>query len=266
MAAPSFFASTGTPAMFDIALTQHCGKNPGQQDALLCGGKVFQERDLPVSRRAVPDGEALAVAVADGVASSPMPQKASRLVLELLADEMARGAALNAPAVRKIHGGLCDALAKGQSFGSATTIAAVSCLGDRCVAVSVGDSRVYRIDARGAWRQISRDHTVLNAMIDRGEANAQTEYASLYDMLDACLVADDEETDFPVCRAETPFLPGDALLVCTDGVHDVLGDERLRKLTRFPVDPVVQVELWRKAILRRGAPDNFSLALILRRP
>ena len=87
---------------------------------------------------------------------------------------------------------MCDVLAKGKTFGSATTFASVS----------VGDSRVYRISAEGVWEQISRDHTLLNTLIDQGEADSETEYASIYGMLDGCLVADDEETDFPVCCAE----------------------------------------------------------------
>lgn len=251
--------------MIDIAFTQHCGRNPDQQDAIWCGEKVFQVRDLPIGCRSIESSAPLVVAVADGVASSPMPQKASRLVLDVLANEIAQGAKLNTPTIRKVHGCLCDALAKGKTFGSSTTIAAVSCFGDRCVAVSVGDSRVYRIDARGTWQQISRDHTILNNMIDRGEADSQTEYASFYGMLDSCLVADDEETYFPVCRVETQFLPGDSILVCTDGVHDTLGNEALQKLTMFPIVPSVQIDIWRKAILKRGAPDNFSMALVCHR-
>lgn len=248
--------------MIDIAYTQHCGRNPGQQDALWCGKRIFQERNLLVENRAIEVNEPLVIAVADGVANSPLPQKASRISLELLADEISHGALLATPTIRKVHGRLCDALAKGKTFGSSTTIAAVSCLNGRCIAVSVGDSRVYRIDAQGVWQQISRDHTILSAMIDRGEADSQTEYASFYGMLDACLVADDEETDFPVCCVETKFLPGDSILVCTDGVHDTLGNEKLEKLTKLPIDLAAQVNIWRKAILKLGAPDNFSMVLI----
>ena len=248
--------------MIDIAYTQQCGKDPDQQDALWCGARVFQERNLPVESHKIENNGPLIVAVADGVANSPMPHKASRMILKLLADEVSQGALLTTPTIRKIHGRLCDALAKGRTFGSSTTIAAVSCLDDRCVAVSVGDSRIYRIDAQGVWQQISRDHTILNAMIDRGEADSHTEYASFYGMLDACLIADDEATDFSVCRVDTPFLPGDSILVCTDGVHDTLGKENLESLTKLPIDPSAQVGIWRKAILKLGAPDNFSMVLV----
>jgi PPM family protein phosphatase len=80
----------------------------------------------------------------------------------------------------------------------------------------------------------------------------------------SCLVADDEEMDFDVHRAEAPFLPGDRLLLCSDGVHDTLGDDSLIKLADSNLTLLQQVEVWRKAVLRAGAPDNFSMLLAQR--
>ncbi len=38
--------------------------------------------------------------------------------------------------------------------------------------------------SQGEWQQLSRDHTVLNGMIARGEAEEGEEYANVYNMLD----------------------------------------------------------------------------------
>lgn len=251
--------------LIELAITQHCGRNPGQQDALWDGVQVFQQRDLPTASRSVANEDRWAIAVADGVASSPMAQRASRVVLESLAAEMSSGADFDVRTIRRVHGRLCDALAKGKTFGSSTTLAAMECQHSQCKVLSIGDSRVYRISAAGEWQTLTRDHTVLNAMIDRGEADAHTEYASFYGMLEHCLVADDEELDFPVHRSVTRLQPGDAVLLCTDGVHDTLGDARLRMLTTYPLNPISQVETWRKAVLKAGAPDNFSMVLAVHR-
>lgn len=248
----------------NIAFTQHCGKNPGQQDALWNGGQIFQQRDLPCDQFIAED-DRIVVAVADGVSSSPFPQRASRHVLESLAGEIAAGSAFDVRLVRRAHGRLCDALAKGRTFGASTTLAAAEVRNDRCTVLSVGDSRAYHMAADGVWQQLSRDHTVLNTMIDSGEAEEGKEYASFYGMLDACLVADDEETEFPVHRAESAFLPGDALLLCTDGVHDTLGGSLLKQLRDVRLAPRDQVAAWRKAVLAAGAPDNFSMVLVQRR-
>ena len=106
----------------EIAYTQHCGNNLSQQDALWTGSRVIQEKNLAPEYRTVDAAERIVVAVADGVAISPYPQKASRLVLELLSKELATDTAFDGRLLRRIHGYLCDALAKGKTFGTSTTI------------------------------------------------------------------------------------------------------------------------------------------------
>lgn len=75
------------------------------------------------------------------------------------------------------------------------------------------------------------------------------------------MIADDEEVDFPVHRNVSPFLPGDSLLLCSDGVHDCLGDSVLKHLFTPGRPPIEQVAIWRQAILDAGAPDNLSLIM-----
>lgn len=245
-----------------LAYTQHCGNNPDQQDALWSGLAIYQHSDLAPLQHAS-DGDEVFAAVADGVANSPAPQRASRIVLESLAADIAAGRTFNASLLRRAHGRLCDALARGRSYGSAATLTAAACRGDRCTVVSVGDSRAYRIAADGRWEQITRDHTILNRLIDEGVAEDGVAYAGFYGMLDSCLTADDADTDFAIHYSTVAFRPGDALLLCTDGVHDTLG-EQLAALFDHGANALAQVQRWREAILALGAPDNFSLVLIER--
>lgn len=249
----------------EIAWTQHCGNNPGQQDALWNGSAIFQERDLPAASAQV-SSERWCFAVADGVAISPAPHLASRFTLAALAAELSggEGRLVDTAIIRRIHGRLCDRLAKGRTFGASTTLVVAQCHAERCTVFNVGDSHAYRWAANGEWQRLSRDHTVLQGLIARGEAEAEVDYASLYDGLEYCLIADDEETDFPVHRAEAPFLPGDRLLLCSDGVHDVLGEARVIELADPSLSALAQVEVWRQAVLDVGAPDNFSLVLAKR--
>ena len=248
----------------EVAYTQHHGKDwrfPTQQDALWDGTQVFQARNLACTQYAT-EGDLLSVAVADGVGSSPHAERASRLVLDAVATELAAGALFDIRLLRRVQGRLCDDLATGETFGAATTLAAAQIRGDRCTVMNVGDSRVYRIAGGGEWQKLSHDHTVINAMIDRGEAEADREYASIYNILESCLIADDEETEFAVHLREASLLPGDSLLLCTDGVHDTLSDEVLKRLTNRSLAPLAQVQAWRKAVLAAGAPDNLSMVLV----
>ena len=245
-----------------LAYTQHCGNNPGQHDALWVGAQGFQQRNLP-SSSLDSDDPCVWAAVADGLADSPHSERASRFVLQALVAHKAAGPLCTARLVRQVQAELCDALARGPARGASTTLALAACSAERCTVVHVGDSRVYRIAADGQWQQLTRDHTQLQRMIDDGEADPGMEYASAYDALEAYLAADGEETDFSIGCCSTRLAPGDALLLCTDGVHDTLG-AHLQTLHNPQLAPLAQVQAWRRAVLQRGAPDNFSMVLVQR--
>ena len=250
--------------ILDIAYTQHQGTDwryPVQQDALWSGVEVFQARNLrPACHQTAAD--VVTLAVADGLGGSPLAERASRTVLEELATAIQGGVTFDKGLVRRIHGRLCDRLAFGETIGSATTLAAVQIQGEQCSVMNVGDSRVYRLSPQGEWQQLSRDHTVLSGMLARGEAEEGAEYATVYNMLDSCLAADSEDADFDIHHCVAPFLPGDALMLCTDGVHDTLGSASLQQLIVPGTSALAQAQILRKAVIRAGAPDNFSLIFI----
>ena len=250
--------------ILDIAYTQHQGRDwryPVQQDTLWNGVEVFQARNLrPACHQTAAD--VVTLAVADGLGGSPLAERASRTVLEELATAIQGGVTFDKGLVRRIHGRLCDRLAYGETIGSATTLAAVQIQGEQCAVMNVGDSRVYRLSSRGEWQQLSRDHTVLNGMIARGEAEEGEEYANVYNTLDSCLAADSEDADFDIHHCVAPFLPGDALLLCTDGVHDTLDSASLQQLIVPGTSALAQAQILRKAVIRVGAPDNFSRIFI----
>jgi len=239
--------------ILDIAYTQHQGTDwryPVQQDALWNSVEVLQSRNLhPAGMQTQADVVSLA-------------ERASRAVLEELAAAIQGGALFDRGLVRRIHARLCDRLAFGETIGSATTLAAVQIQGEQCSVMSVGDSRVYHLSSQGEWQQLSRDHTVLSGMIARGEAEEGEEYATVYNTLDSCLAADSEDADFDIHQCAAPFLPGDALLLCTDGVHDTLDSASLQQLIVPGTSALAQAQILRKAVIRAGAPDNFSLIFI----
>jgi serine/threonine protein phosphatase PrpC len=245
--------------MFEVAYTQHRGKqNAHQQDALWNGKQAIQHVGIASCAEIFLE-KSLLLAVADGVAVSPAPHIASMFIIKALAQTGGASEPLTARRVRHVHGLLCDRYARGRTWGSSTTLVAARCVDDVCEIVNVGDSRAYRITASGDWIQLSRDHTILNDMIARGEAESGREYASMYQGLAHCLVADHEESDFSIHCNQSPFLPGDSLLLCSDGLHDTLGDGVMRELYRATASPLEQVKIWRKAVMAAGAPDNFSI-------
>jgi serine/threonine protein phosphatase PrpC len=70
-----------------------------------------------------------------------------------------------------------------------------------------------------------------------------------------------EETEIHV--AEHELLPGDVLLLCTDGVHGVLDTAQLTQLLSVHQDPQVAAESLIAAAIERKTRDNVT-ALVVR--
>ena len=145
--------------------------------------------------------------------------------------------------------------------GMATTLSAVLCDGDRTVMGHVGDSRVYLLrDAE--LRQVSRDHTYVRQMEDSGRLS--TDEASRHPWrnvvlrsLDANPSSDPHDLDL----VELDLRVGDRVLLCSDGLTDLVADARIAELLR-PDDPQsAAVGLTREA-LEAGGKDNVTCLVL----
>ena len=152
-------------------------------------------------------------AVADGLGSANEGGEAAMRVVEALARNFpVRPRAWSAGKTleeitrhlnRRFHQ---EGLARFESTELATTIAAVVLEGDRVYALNAGDSRIYLWRA-GKLSQLSIDHREP----DSDRAHVLTSAMGLADELT------------PSVR-ELPIFAGDVLLLCTDGMSDVLND------------------------------------------
>lgn len=255
---------------YHILVTQHRGLKPrSQQDALWAGNTLWQADDLAVTTSTV-CADSLLVAVADGVSSSPRPRAASRAVVEALVRVHESGQAqangwLNGRHVRDVQMKLSE-LAGADNRGSATTLVAAQFRRStdqevRVRILHVGDSRAWRVAEDGSLMQLTRDHSILQHLIDEGEARAGVEYADLYRGLMHCLVAGADPDDFKVDVTDITLENGAAILLTSDGVHDVLG-EVMATVFLEHADAKERVAHLRKCVLARGAPDNFSVVLV----
>ena len=249
--------------LLDLSCCTHRGSSPEQQDAVLFASRVIQSAHLLQGEQV--DRNDLLIAVADGVATSPAAALASRRYLAALARVSAGavGQPMNARQVRAAHQLFCDDLTrKRSSCGASTTLVAAHIIGRRVAVLNVGDSRAYRRSESGEVVQISRDHTELNRLRESGIADAGVEYGSIYDALSDYLIADPEETGFAIHCESLELQVGDLLILCSDGVHDVLGDAAWRALIAEHAIPQALVQQTRQHVLAVGAPDNFSIIVV----
>ncbi|MCB1606123.1 MAG: protein phosphatase 2C domain-containing protein [Xanthomonadales bacterium] len=251
--------------MIEVVACSGRGISPEQQDALAVGPGVVQSSNY--WSHASVDVDELLIAVADGVASSPAAARASRLSLTYLhavlleSPQWCVDGLVTGRHIRAVQQRLSARLARSRaSYGASTTIVAAHLVGARVAVLNVGDSRAYlRRAASSDVRLISRDHTELASLRDEIGFRADMEYASIYEALSDCLIADPEEADFAINRQTVDLGIDDLLVLCSDGVHDVLGNVRWTELIAKVEDPVLLVKQARAEVIAAGATDNFSV-------
>ena len=241
--------------MLQLAYFQMAGSGKTRNQDALFNGENICHAILHKTRLLVPRQQAVRIAVADGVFSSPAPHLASRFWMHAFAqygDEKGKF-------LRQQHGPFCDAMVA-QHFGSATTfVSAIISANLSCHICNVGDSRAYRISATGAWQQISHDHTHLSDLIEQGEALADQDYAQMYDALAHCLIAAGEETDFKIHTHSFTLQADETVLLCSDGLSDALSHTQLERIWAAHHSLADKLEALRKAVKRQGYYDDCSV-------
>ncbi len=264
-------------AMHPTAL-RHARPAP-QQDALALHTQAEHHiQQTPLSQWActAPDGWAW-VSVADGVASSPCADLASRSFLQVLHRASPTVAKQLPGLVRQARIDWRVQYLKPRTRGAACTLASLLVADGQVCAVNSGDSRIWRLrpqaDGSVQWLQLSRDHTAWQQMLDDGDLQAEEdvameEYASIYQGLLHCLVLDADD-DLDADESATPedwlhiwhgqAMPGDAYLLATDGLHGVLTDAQMQALWQAADSPQGRLQALHNAYRRTGAQDDVSV-------
>ena len=144
--------------------------------------------------------------------------------------------------------------------GMGTTVVAVLAQDDRFVLAHVGDSRIYRI-RRDHIVQISRDHSFVQEQVDSGMMSAAEAHQSQYRHMITRALGLKENVD--VDLTEQPARPGDVLLLCSDGLSDLLDDEEMLAAVRDHADDLNQAC---QALVDRanskGGDDNITVLVV----
>ena len=213
------------------------------------------------------------MAVADGLGGEVCGEVASRRALESLLsmvlqtpDWMLR---LGKPEINEVMWRMADRFIRVHANllheasqdpylqGMSTTLTTALTMGDDLIITHVGDSRIYLV-RKGEMRQLTRDHTLAQQLIDTGRHNQNDQLVKeLRNVLKQALGA--KLAEF---RPEVEYMKlndGDQLLICTDGLTDTVEFEAIAQaLNSKPSAKEASEELLRLA-LEQGGPDNITL-------
>ena len=153
---------------------------------------------------------------------------------------------------------ICDEItARGKRMG--TTLAAVYVVKGKIYCVNIGDTRIYHY-SKGILEQISFDHTHAQTIVDAGEAMAE----SIGNIPDAKRltrhlgVFPEEANLSPNISVIDDVDNGDVILLCSDGLTDMLSDEDITAvLSKAESSQDAAGQLVRLS-LERGGKDNIT--------
>lgn len=146
-----------------------------------------------------------------------------------------------------------------QYQGMGTTIVVLLFYDNRFTVAHVGDSRLYRLRG-GILEQITRDHSLMQELIDRGFYTPEQARQSLNKNLVTRAVGVDENIQIDV--QEDVAQVDDIYLLCSDGVTDMIEDSLIHEIL---MDNSASLEKAAAELVRQanshGGKDNISALL-----
>ncbi|MFI5343985.1 MAG: Stp1/IreP family PP2C-type Ser/Thr phosphatase [Chlamydiales bacterium] len=142
--------------------------------------------------------------------------------------------------------------------GMGTTLCCVQLHPDGLIYGHVGDSRIYRFRHQHLER-LTRDHSLLRELIDLGQLSEQQADDFLYKNILTKAIGTEPSIEPSVFIDSLEV--DDLILMCTDGLTDMLTDEDIETILKQTADKEAADKLLQTAI-DRGGCDNVTIVLI----
>ena len=205
--------------------------------------------------------------VADGVGGQDLGEVASRTAVESMLEGFRRaepGEPLSTVLSRLVQAANERVYETGRAAGPggvpmATTVVACALRFDRVAIAHVGDSRCYLI-RRGLASALTRDHTVVNDQVRLGVLSSkEAATAETRHVLNRSLGGD---LFVNADTSEQQVLPGDVLLLCSDGLHGVLPETEMAEVVTLSRDLPAAAPCLVDLANQRDGGDNVTVQLI----
>ena len=212
--------------------------------------------------RVAESGETVAC-IADGLGGMGGGDVASRLAVETFRSHLERcgideetmraGVAEAHRAIRRAQ--LSDA---GRG-GMATTLTVAAFSHKGVAGAHCGDSRAV-LARQGEMRQLTRDHSEAQRLLDAGMIGEDEFMRHERKHILESALGDRVEPRIDAFRSG--LLPGDRVLLTTDGIHDLLFPRDMGHILSASPTPAEMVSRTAKTIEERGPTDNYSMIAV----
>ena len=140
--------------------------------------------------------------------------------------------------------------------GMGTTLTAMLWLDGHAALCHIGDSRAYLL-RNGQFYQITHDHTLVQSLVDEGKITEDD--VATHPHRSLLLRALDGRTIAEPDLSQLETMPGDRLLLCSDGLSGVVTEQTLHQTLSSVWDPDKAALQLVELAIKGGGPDNITV-------
>lgn len=203
--------------------------------------------------------------VADGMGGHNAGDTASRMCVEEVVSQIEQSTkvtpigifeqAVAAANEKVFQASISDKALKGMG----TTIVATVVFGDTAYIVNVGDSRLYVY--KDTFRQVTIDHSLVEEMVQSGKLHKEDMRTHPNKNIITRALGTNSEVKADCFEIEVD--EGDVLLLCSDGLSNMLEDEKIERIIRSSREDMEEAgKQLVQAANEAGGKDNISVVLI----
>ena len=232
-------------------------------DRLLLGSNIISDGTIS----ATIDDDFILAAVCDGVGGLSHGYKAAEITLSFMAFVNRKGVtgATLKNAIEEANRRVRKYQTENDlANGARTTISGVYAENSTFIIFNAGDSRVYRFRHKYV-RQLTKDNSYVQDLIDLGEISFdEAKQHPQRNLINKC-IGNEETVNPKITQADNEFIQGDIIMLCSDGISDVLSNMEIQEIIYRHKDEKDLSHcceaIYQKA-LDNGSMDNLSVLLI----
>jgi serine/threonine protein phosphatase PrpC len=200
--------------------------------------------------------------VADGMGGHAGGEVASQIAITQIPAAIAQSKTIVEACDFAHHAIIAHGLQQPELAGMGTTLVAVQQQGRKLLLAWVGDSRIYHWPHGGVVTQVTVDHSFVQEMVIRGVFTPEeAQQHPKKNLINKALGKTNQARSGVEVLELKPATQG-VLLLCTDGVSDMLSSDDLAAVLATEGDIQAKAAALKTAILATEASDNFSFILL----
>ncbi|NOQ39413.1 MAG: SpoIIE family protein phosphatase [Anaerolineales bacterium] len=227
------------------------------------------------------DTPVLLTVVADGIGGHKAGEIASRIAVETIINAVAESDMsdpqwiLKSALLEANHSITSEAVEDDERKGMGSTVACALIIDTALYIATLGDSRIYLI-RDNIIRQLNVDHTWVQEALDVGVINPEEarshprrhlirSYLGSSDPIKPDLrlyLTDNENMEQAKANQGLPLLPMDQILLCSDGLSDLVADEEILDILQGGSTHDEQLQKLVDLANLRGGHDNITIVLL----